>query len=304
MGVRVPVAGPGIKGISDRPEIYTKKSYLSYRASSSTAPLFARSAREEGISKGRLRFYSNTALTTSTHHSFYKSKFLKFISYNLLYNPVADAYIRTERLQPARRGGLDMGYKENVKLAPKKIRGKALVVNFLSLVDILNYFFASFANKFFFIRKSDIYNNFEIIICLTGLFGIIAPIYGENFTSLFACAGNFSITLIIQSIIVLAFIISNNYNTIKGKIVDRLHLLINIGIIIFFCSFILFIFCCLFASLGVDLGFSYSDIKIFIGCLIGLFLLTILVCNVLYANITLYSKYTGKDYINKVSAYS
>jgi hypothetical protein len=166
--------------------------------------------------------------------------------------------------------------------------------DFLSFsVGFLNNLFASFANKFFFIRKSDIDNNFEIIIYFILLFAAIA-----------ICAGYFTISSITLCIVVLAYIILNNYNTIRGKIVDRLYLLINIGIITFICSSILFILCCLFAFLaGVHLEFTFSDIYDFFSCLFGFVLSTILLCNVIYDNITMYYKYSGIDYINKVLAY-
>ena len=52
-----------------------------------------------------------------------------------------------------------------------------LINYFLSSVTYLNNLFASFVNKFFFINKNDIENNFEFIICAISLFGAMAAVF-------------------------------------------------------------------------------------------------------------------------------
>jgi len=165
---------------------------------------------------------------------------------------------------------------------------------FVSSVTYLNNLFASFVNKLFFISKSDIDNNFEFIIYCISLFGAMAVL----------CTGCISFTFIIPCFILSGFIMSNNYITIKRKVVDRLYLLFNIGILTFITGLILCITAGLFVVVsGVDLGLTFSGIYNFSRCLFGYVLSTILLLNVISDNITLYCKYTGKDYRDKFLRY-
>jgi hypothetical protein len=149
-------------------------------------------------------------------------------------------------------------------------------------------------NKLFFISKSDIDNNFEFIIYCISLFGAMAVL----------CTGCISFTFIIPCFILSGFIMSNNYITIKRKVVDRLYLLFNIGILTFITGLILCITAGLFVVVsGVDLGLTFSGIYNFSRCLFGYVLSTILLLNVISDNITLYCKYTGKDYRDKFLRY-
>lgn len=135
--------------------------------------------------------------------------------------------------------------KDSVILPVRKVQSSTYpsvlrrINNFFSFfskgVTFLNNLLANFVNKFFFISKSDIDNKFKTIVCCLILFGGIA-----------LCTGCFSFTFIIPCFILFGFIKFNNYNTIRRKVVDRLYLFVNIGILTFITGLILYITACLF----------------------------------------------------------